>query len=104
MGFWEGYEERKLTCEQEMQVVIQEAIDAARKDAATRLETYRQLKVEYETAAFKVMDVNVNGTIMLKVFLEIFERNSGKQLDFLIALGFMTEKEKMQYRQVMRMQ
>merc|ERR1712048_20811 len=101
--FWEGYQEKKLQYEQEMQEAIQEAVAAAKKDVASRVDIYKQLKGQYDVAALKVMRADGDGTVSLKEFLAVFEPSNSKQIDFMIALGFMNEKEKVQYQQVKRM-
>merc|ERR1712151_644172 len=73
--FWETYEEKKVEFEQHM-------------------EDYKRFKSERDSAAFEVLDVNGDGTLGLEGLLAIFDPNGSKQKDFLVALGFMAEKDR----------
>jgi len=50
------------------------------------------------------MDSNGDGSVSLDEFLAVFNPTSSKQTDFMVALGFITAKEKVQHQQVMMMQ
>merc|ERR1712187_710808 len=101
--FWEGYQEKKAAYEQEMRTTVQQAVDAIEQDSTRRMMIYKMMKAEHDVAAFGVMDTNGDGTISLESFLAVFNPNSCKQGDLLVALGFITAKEKAQYQQAMRM-
>lgn len=85
----EDRETAKEQIEGRIKSVTQEAVaDIQRKE-----ETYCADRASKNVAAFKVLDTNGDGSLQLKEFLEAFEPNSQRNLDFHLALGFLTEEE-----------
>jgi len=82
--------------EKEMKKQIDAAVAAAKKDAAQRRKNYKAQKKEFDEAAFKVMDTNGDGSIVLDEFLTFFDPATEKHDELLVALGFMTEQERQQ--------
>merc|ERR1712048_717740 len=82
--------------EKEMEKQIKEAVAAAKKDAEQRRKNYKAQKKDFDEAAFKAMDTNGDGSIVLEEFLAFFDPATEKHDELLVALGFMTEQERQQ--------
>lgn len=82
--------------EKDMNKQIKEAVAAAKKDAEQRRKNYKAQKKDFDEAAFKVMDTNGDGSIVLEEFLTFFDPATDKHDELLVALGFMTEQERQQ--------
>lgn len=85
-------EAKKVEKQLKEQVKVQ--LTAQKKDLVARVETYKKNKDERDEAAFKVMDTSEDGKIQLTEFLAMFNPDSDKQNELMVALGFMTEQEK----------
>merc|ERR1719162_349826 len=58
-----------------------------------RHDAYQGDKEAKDAAAFKVIDVNGDGTIQLTEFLAAFEEDSDKSEEFQVVIGFLTQQE-----------
>jgi hypothetical protein len=79
---------------------LEATIAAQKKDMANRVEAYKKNKDVLDEKAFAVMDTNEDGKIKLDEFLDTFSPASKKQADLMVALGFMTEAEKVNAQQM----
>merc|ERR1712039_528936 len=56
-------------------------------------DNYKANKSYLDSAAFKVLDTNADGTLQLVEFLAAFEPDSTRNLELHLALGFVTAEE-----------
>jgi len=84
--------------EEKMKAELYKSLATQKKDYDKRIVDYKKNKDAYNEAAFKVMDTSSDGKIQLEEFLEILNPESDKHLALLVALGFMTEQEKLHAR------
>lgn len=89
--------------EKEAKAQMQKVLDAQKKDLDKRIAEYKKNKEACDEAAFKVMDTSADGKIQLEEFLSTFHPDSDKQPTLMVALGFMTEQEKLQQEQMKAM-
>eukprot|EP00930_Biecheleria_cincta_P093085 TRINITY_DN8323_c0_g1_i6.p1 TRINITY_DN8323_c0_g1~~TRINITY_DN8323_c0_g1_i6.p1 ORF type:complete len:263 (+),score=88.49 TRINITY_DN8323_c0_g1_i6:86-790(+) len=89
--------------EKEAKAEIKKVLDAQKKDYDKRIKDYKDNKEARDADAFKVMDTSADGKIQLSEFLETFNPESDKQPVLLVALGFMTEQERVQQEQMKMM-
>lgn len=82
--------------EKQMKEQLDAHLKAQAADLKKRIEAYKKNKEELDAAAFKVMDTREDGKIQLDEFLATLDPNGSKQPELLVALGFMTEQEKVQ--------
>eukprot|EP00930_Biecheleria_cincta_P054179 TRINITY_DN4012_c0_g1_i1.p1 TRINITY_DN4012_c0_g1~~TRINITY_DN4012_c0_g1_i1.p1 ORF type:complete len:332 (-),score=102.71 TRINITY_DN4012_c0_g1_i1:84-932(-) len=75
---------------------IKTLVAAAKKDAAQRQKNYRANKKDFDEAAFKLMDLNGDGSIGLEEFLTFFDPATDRHDLLLVELGFMTAQEHQQ--------
>lgn len=87
--------DQRQQVQQEMDAAVQMGVMAAKADANKRMNTYKTQKSQCDAAAFKVMDINGDGCIQIAEFLACLEPESDKNADLMVALGFMTEQEKL---------
>lgn len=85
-------EERK-----EVQPQIEEqmkvAVEAAKKAVQEKEDAYIANKDKHDAMAFKVLDVNNDGTLQLSEFLAAFEPETERNAQLHLALGFLTQEE-----------
>lgn len=72
---------------------IKSLVAAAKKDAAQRRKNYKASKKEFNEAAFKLMDLNGDGSICIDEFLTFFDPATDRHDLLLVELGFMTAQE-----------
>jgi len=89
--------------EKEAKAQIKKVMDAQKTDFDKRIKDYKDNKEARDSDAFKVMDTSADGKIQLEEFLQTFNPEADKQMDLLVAMGFMTEQEKLQQEQMKKM-
>merc|ERR1711862_194206 len=77
----------------EIEKQITAELEKAKAEIQKKEDNYKADKDAKNTAAFKVMDVNGDGTIQLSEFVAMFEPESAKNTEFQQAIGFLSEEE-----------
>merc|ERR1719189_2193653 len=72
---------------------IEVALARAQAKLKEKHDAYRANKAAHDTAAFKLLDVNGDGTLQLSEFLAAFEPGTDMNQRLLVALGYMTKEE-----------
>merc|ERR1712187_161652 len=78
---------------------LKNLLDAQKKDIAKRVKAYKANKAALDEEAFGIMDFDTDNKISLEEFLSTFDPDGKKYKDLLVALGFMTEQERIQQEQ-----
>lgn len=79
--------------EEKVAAQIKKLVAAAKKDAAQRQKNYKANKKDFDEAAFKIMDLNDDGSVGLEEFLTFFDPSTDRHDLLLVELGFMTAQE-----------
>jgi len=78
--------------EEKVKDIMRKVVSSFKEEFEGILKTYRAEKKQRDAAAFKVLDVNGDGKLQKKEFLEAFSFGEEKNTLFLLALGFNPEK------------
>jgi len=103
MGEMMGGPKEVKKIEKQMTAQLKMAMAAQKKDLDQRVKDYKKNKDERDEAAFKVLDTSEDGKIQLVEFLAAFAPDAPKQAELMVALGFMTEQEKLMQEQMKQM-
>jgi len=103
MGAMMGGAKEVKKIEKQMKAQLKMALAAQKKDLDQRVKDYKKNKDERDEAAFKVLDTSEDGKIQLVEFLAAFDPAAIKQAELMVALGFMTEQEKVMAEQLKKM-
>jgi len=95
MGMMEGMvpPDQREAMKAQIQGEMAKAIDQLKAEIQKKDDAYKGDKEAKDAAAFKVIDVNGDGTIQLTEFLAAFEPDTDKSEEFQVAIGFLTQQE-----------